>query len=57
MPNLKRNNMKTVKKVKNGTINIVECDGAVCISVNHNDNRYYAQGVSSKVLNVKRYKV
>jgi hypothetical protein len=49
--------MKTVKKVKNETINIVECDGAVCVSVNHNDNRYYAQGVSSKVLNVKRYKV
>ena len=49
--------MKTVKKVKNETINIVECDGAVCVSMNYNDDRYYAQGVSSRVLNVKRYKV
>lgn len=49
--------MKTVKKVKNETINIVECEGAVCVSVNNNDRRYYAQGVSSKKLDVVRYKV
>lgn len=49
--------MKTVKKVKNETINIVECDGAVCVSMNHNDVRYYAQGVNSRMLDVKRYKV
>lgn len=49
--------MKTIKKVKNETINIVGCDGAVCVSMNHNDDRYYAQGVSSRMLDVKRHKV
>lgn len=49
--------MKTIKKVKIETINVVQCDGAVCISMNHNDGRYYAQGVSSRILDVKRYKV
>lgn len=49
--------MKTIKKVKNETINIVQCDGAVCVSMNHNDDRYYAKGVSSRVLDVKRHKV
>lgn len=49
--------MKTIKKVKRDSINIVQCEGAVCVSVNHNDDRYYAQGVSSRMLNVKRYKV
>jgi hypothetical protein len=49
--------MKTIKKlVKKDTINIVECDGAVCVSVNENFDRYYAQGVSSKKLNIKKYK-
>lgn len=49
--------MKTIKKVKIKTINIVQCDGAACVSMNHNDDRYYAQGVSSRMLYVKRYKV
>ncbi len=49
--------MKTNKKTKNRTINIVECDGAVCVSVGNKDNRYYAQWVSSRILNIKRYKV
>lgn len=49
--------MKTIKKIKIETINVVQCDGAVCVSMNHNDDRYYAQGVSSRILNVKRYKV
>lgn len=49
--------MKTIKKVKRDSINIVQCEGAVCVSMNHNDDRYYAQGVSSRVLDVKRYKV
>lgn len=48
------NNMKTIKK---DTLNIVECEGAICVSVNNNDRRYYAQGVSSRMLDVKRYKV
>lgn len=38
-------------------VNIVKCDGAICMSVNSNDRRYYAQGVSSRMLDVKRYKV
>ena len=49
--------MKTIKKVKIETINIVQCEGAVCVSMNHNDDGYYAQGVSSRMLDVKRYKV
>ena len=49
--------MKTIKKVKIETINVVQCDGAVCVSMNHNDVRYYAQGVSSRILDVKRHKV
>lgn len=48
------NNMKTIKK---DTLNIVKCEGAICVSVNSNDRRYYAQGVSSRMLDVKRYKV
>lgn len=48
------NNMKTVKR---DIINIVKCEGAICVSVNSNDRRYYAQGVSSRMLDVKRYKV
>lgn len=49
--------MKIVKKVKNETINIVQCEGAICVSLNNNDDRYYAQGVSSRMLDVKRHKV
>lgn len=49
--------MKTIKRVRNETVNIVKCDGAVCVSMNHNDDRYYAQGVSSRMLDVKRHKV
>lgn len=41
--------------VKN--VNIIKCEGAICVSVNSNDRRYYAQGVSSRMLDVKRYKV
>ena len=49
--------MKTTKKIKVETINVVQCKGAVCVSMNHNDARYYAQKVNSRILNVKRYKV
>ena len=49
--------MKTIKKVRIETIDIVQCDGAVCVSMNHNDDRYHAQGVGSRMLDVKRYKV
>nr|DAQ12928.1 MAG TPA: hypothetical protein [Crassvirales sp.]DAS05419.1 MAG TPA: hypothetical protein [Crassvirales sp.] len=49
--------MKTIKRIKKDTLNIVQCEGAACISMNHNDYRYYAQGVSSRMLDVKRYKV
>lgn len=38
-------------------VNIIKCDGAICVSVNSNDRRYYAQRVSSRMLDVKRYKV
>lgn len=52
--------MKVIKKVskeqvKKDTINIVECEGGMCVSINDNDNRYYAKGVSGKALDIKRY--
>lgn len=39
------------------TINIVKCEGVICVSVNNNYNRYYAQGVSSRILKIKKYKL
>lgn len=48
--------MKKVIK-REETLNIVKCEDAICVSVNSNDRRYYAQGVSSRMLDVKRYKV
>lgn len=44
-----------IEVIKN--INIVECEGVSCVSINNNDRRYYAQKVGSRILNVKRYKV
>lgn len=29
-------------------VNIVKCEGAICVSVNSNDRRYYAQGVAQE---------
>lgn len=49
--------MKRVIEEVIKNINIVRCEGASCVSVNSNDRGYYAQGVSSRMLDVKRYKV
>ena len=49
--------MKRVIEEVIKNVNIVKCEGAICVSVNNNDMRYYAQGVSSRMLDVKRYKV
>jgi hypothetical protein len=49
--------MKRVIEEVIKNVNIVKCEGAICVSVNNNDRRYYAQGVSSRMLDVKRYKV
>jgi hypothetical protein len=49
--------MKRVIEEVIKNVNIVKCGGAICVSVNNNDRRYYAQGVSSRMLDVKRYKV
>ena len=39
-------------------VNIVECDGGICVSVNRNDRRYYARYIrKSRRLKIKRYKV
>lgn len=47
--------MKKIKRqIKRRTLNIVQCEGAICISVDGNDDRYYAEGVSSKVLEVTK---
>lgn len=50
-------NMKRVIEEVIKNINLVKCEGAICVSVNSNDRRYYAQEVSSRMLVVKRYKV
>lgn len=49
--------MKKVIKEVIKNINLVKCEGSICVSVNNNDRRYYAQEVSSRMLDVKRYKV
>ena len=54
---LKNRYMKRVIEEVIKNVNIVKCEGAICVSVNNNDRRYYAQGVSSRMLDVKRYKV
>jgi len=54
---LKNKYMKRVIEEVIKNVNIVKCEGAICVSVNSNDRRYYAQGVSSRMLDVKRYKV
>nr|DAY12769.1 MAG TPA: hypothetical protein [Crassvirales sp.] len=49
--------MKRVIEEVIKNVNIVKCEGAICISVNNNDRGYYAHGVSSRMLDVERYKV
>lgn len=49
--------MKRVIEEVIKNVNIVKCEGSVCVSVNSNDRRYYAQGVSSRMLDVERYEV
>ena len=53
---LKNKYMKRVIEEVIKNVNIVKCEGAICVSVNNNDRRY-AQGVSSRMLDVKRCKV
>jgi hypothetical protein len=52
-------NMVIKKEVnKKGTLNIVKCSGATCVSVDSNYNRYYANTwVKTRPLNVRRYTV
>lgn len=49
--------MKRVIEEVIKNVNLVKCEGVICVSVNSNDRRYYAQRVSSRMLDVKRYKV
>lgn len=45
------------KQIKSAhIINIVECDGATCVSVGDNDSRYYASPKYKKQLTTNRYK-
>lgn len=43
-------------KKKIEVLKVVECEGAMCVSIDDNSNRYYAKGVSSRVLKFKKYK-
>lgn len=51
--------MKTeVKKLESlNTINLVECEGAMCVSLGRHYNRYKALNMESKSLNLKQFKV
>ena len=49
--------MKRVTEEVIRNINIVKCEGVICVSVNNHDRRYYAQKAGSRMLDVKRYKV
>lgn len=42
-------------RTKTDVLNIIRCDGAVCVSVNSNYKKYYANQVRRK-LNIKRYR-
>lgn len=54
---LKNRHMKRVVEEIIKNVNIVKCEGVICVSVNSNDRGYYAQEVGSRMLDVKRYKV
>ena len=49
--------MKRVIEEVIKNVNLVKCEGAIGVSVNSNDRGYYAQVASSRMLDVKRYKV
>ena len=49
--------MKKVFEEVIKNINIIKCEGSICVSINNNDRGYYAQKAGSRKLNVKRYKV
>lgn len=54
--------MKKIREIKrlggkDTLLNIIQGKGVTCISTNLNDSKYYAQGISSRILNVKRFKI
>lgn len=44
------------KEQKKETLNVIRCNGAVCVSMNSNYKKYYSDGISGRSLNMKRYK-
>ena len=47
---------RKVVRTKTEVLNVIRCDGAVCISINNNYKKYYSNGVSGRNLNIKKYK-
>lgn len=45
-----------MRRTKTEVLNVIRCDGAVCISINNNYKKYYSNGVSGRNLNIKKYK-
>ena len=43
------NKKKSTRRVDVIRVNIVRCDGAVCVSTGNNDNKYYASNNSRKL--------
>lgn len=54
---LKNKQMKRVIEEVIKNVNIIKCEGAVCVSVNSNDRRYYAQNINTRKLKIERIKV
>lgn len=46
-----------INKGSKTTLNIIESEGVVSISVDHRFKDYYAPGVRSRKLRIKRFKV
>lgn len=43
------NKKKSTRRVDVIRVNIVRCEGAICVSTEYNDNKYYANNNSRKL--------
>lgn len=49
-------NEQYMRRIKTEVLNVIRCDGAVCVSVNNNYKKYYSNGISGRNLNIKKYR-
>lgn len=49
--------MEQAKKLESlEVINLVECEGAICVSVGNHKERYYADNIDSRQVKFKKYR-